>query len=86
MQARIIKIGNSMGVRIPSALIKQYDLKGAIEITPTEDGILIQPSIKPTREGWEQKIISANELQPHPETNADWNAVANAWDKEEWTW
>ena len=44
MEARIIQIGNSKGIRLPNALIKQYDLKGTIEITPTPEGILIQPS------------------------------------------
>ena len=62
MQSTLIQIGNSKGVRLPASLIKQYELKEAIEITPTAEGILIQPAQKrKAREGWEEQIDAVNE-------------------------
>jgi len=44
MQTRLVAIGNSYGIRLPKALIKQFDLdKGNIEIIAKKDGILITP-------------------------------------------
>jgi len=73
MQAKIIRIGNSQGIRLPAALIKQYELKEAIEIIPTPDGILIQPSkgIIPRSE-WEA-ILS--KMTPPAAENTDWDTT-----------
>lgn len=44
MQTRLVSIGNSLGVRLPKSLIKQFDLdKGDIELVVKKEGILIIP-------------------------------------------
>ena len=43
MRGKLVKIGNSQGVRIPKALIEQAGLTGEIEFTLLPDGILISP-------------------------------------------
>ena len=35
MRTRIVKIGNSQGIRIPKALLAQTDLHGEVEISAT---------------------------------------------------
>lgn len=86
MQAQLIKIGNSKGIRFPSVLIKQYDLKEAVEITPTPNGILIQPAQKKkAREGWAEQMKAATEKEGLDVPDADWLGIQNEFDEKEWT-
>jgi antitoxin MazE len=49
----LIKIGNSQGIRIPKAIIKQAHLENAsLEFEVTEQGLLLKPTQKKPREGW----------------------------------
>ncbi|MFN2458721.1 MAG: AbrB/MazE/SpoVT family DNA-binding domain-containing protein [Chitinophagaceae bacterium] len=44
MQIRLIPIGNSYGIRLPKALIKQFELdKSTLEIIIKDNGILLTP-------------------------------------------
>ena len=66
MEAKLIKIGNSFGIRIPKALIHQYSLSTPIEIDPTENGILIK-SKKKARAGWMEQLTVAIESGHQPD-------------------
>lgn len=49
----LIKIGNSQGVRIPKAIIKQAHLENIpLEFEVTAQGLLLKPVQKKPREGW----------------------------------
>lgn len=51
----LIKIGNSQGVRIPKAIIKQAHLENSpLEFEVTAQGLLLRPVQKKPREGWEE--------------------------------
>ena len=52
MKTRLVKIGNSQGVRIPKALLEQTGLRGEVTLEVADDSIVIRPVRKP-REGWE---------------------------------
>lgn len=53
----LTKIGNSQGVRIPKALIKQAHLENVkIDFEVVENGLLIKPINNPTRDIWEENI------------------------------
>ncbi len=53
----LTKIGNSQGVRIPKAIVKQAHLENAdIEFEVTKDGLLLKPTNKTPRSGWEEAI------------------------------
>ena len=87
MQSTLIQIGNSKGVRLPASLIKEYELKEAIEITPTPEGILIRPAKKrKAREGWEEQIQASIEKEGPIDYDQDFLAFGNEWDEKEWTW
>ncbi len=57
MQADIIKIGNSKGLRLSKAILKKYDIHEKVEIILKEDCIIIKPSMNP-REGWEEQFAN----------------------------
>ncbi len=56
MRAQIVAIGNSKGIRIPAALIRQYHIQDQVEIIPGKDEILIRPVTKKPREGWSEAL------------------------------
>jgi antitoxin MazE len=51
MKARIIRIGNSRGVRIPKSLLEESHLADEVRIEPRKNDIVIQPA---PRQGWEE--------------------------------
>jgi len=81
MKSELIPIGNSRGVRIPKALIDQSGLTRTVEITLRPEGLLISPARRP-RDGWAEAFAAAGRgdalLIP--------DAIANAWDMNEWQW
>ena len=52
MKTRIIRIGNSRGIRIPKALLEQTRLTQDVEIEAQADAIVIR-SARPPRADWE---------------------------------
>lgn len=61
MQTRLVKIGNSYGVRIPKSLIQQFKLdEGVIQILAREEDILILPAANfPPLSDWDKPFAKA---------------------------
>lgn len=56
---KIVKIGNSRGVRIPKKIIEQTHLEDVeLEILVQKDGLLLKP-VKKHRELWDKQIENA---------------------------
>src|SRR5215467_1755815 len=53
MRTRIIRIGNSQGIRIPKLYLQQTGLDEEVELDVQENGIVIR-SVSHPRQGWEQ--------------------------------
>ena len=55
MKINLITIGNSKGIRIPQAIIKQYNITESMEMVMMEEGIMLKPIEK---EGidWEKEF------------------------------
>ena len=51
MRAKIVRIGNSQGVRIPKPLLERSGLGEDVELEAEGDQIIIRPLRRP-REGW----------------------------------
>ena len=80
----LIRIGNSLGVRIPQAIIQQIGFKKNMNLVfkVTEDGLLIS-SEKQARDGWEQKFRSTEKRLKNPSLLGEFQ---NEFDKDEWEW
>jgi antitoxin MazE len=51
MKTRIVRIGNSQGVRVPKPLLEKVGLKGELEVSAEDGALVIRPAKRP-REGW----------------------------------
>lgn len=84
MRARVIKIGNSQGLRIPKPILEQTGIKDDVEIELENNRIIIRP-VQKAREGWDQafKKMARN---GDDEPLIDDEEIPHSWDDEEWRW
>ena len=81
MRARIVRIGNSQGVRLPKLLIEQAGLTEDVELR-AEAGQIVIAAPKTTRAGWAEAAAAAHAagedrlLGTHP----------TRFDEQEWEW
>ncbi len=61
VEAQIIKIGNSQGVRIPKLLLEQAHLSGAVQLIAESNQIIIR-SLRRPREGWAEQFAEMARL------------------------
>jgi antitoxin MazE len=75
MEARmttLIRIGNSLGVRIPKTIIEQAHLEDKeLKFKVTDDGLLIQP-VKKTRKGWKEQFDKALQFRASSNEEQEW--------------
>ncbi len=84
IKSRIIKIGNSQGIRIPKILLAQAKLGDEIEVEVQGDKLIVR-SVRSTRQGWDEQF--AEMARRGDDTLIDSEAVnINSWDKDEWEW
>ncbi len=51
MQADVIKIGNSRGIRLPATVLKQCGIGSRVELEVRHNHIVIKP-VRTARQGW----------------------------------
>lgn len=84
MKARIVRVGNSHGVRIPKPLLEEVGLSGEVELEVKEEGLLLRPGRRP-REGWDTAFHAMAERGDDALLDAE--AVSTSgWDEDEWLW
>ena len=81
---RLIKIGNSQGVRIPKLLVEQVGLKGEVEIEVQPGQIVLRPGRSP-RAGWDEFYRTMAEVGDDRLLDAEM-LPATSWEAEEWEW
>jgi len=80
--ARIVRIGNSRGIRVPKALLEQAQLPDEVELQ-AEPGRLIVRAARRTRAGWAEAATQMHERGDDRPLDL---AAANRFDAEEWEW
>lgn len=84
LRTRIIKIGNSQGVRIPRTLLDQAQLPEDVEIEATAQQIVIRPALR-VRHGWEEQFQRMAAMGDDVLLDGS-PATLSLWDDEEWEW
>ncbi len=84
MKTRIVKIGNSRGIRIPKVLLEQSSVGEEVELKVQNGQIVIRSAIHP-RQGWEEAFQSMAE---HDDDKLLYEDVTGQtrWDEDEWQW
>jgi antitoxin MazE len=84
IKTRIIKIGNSQGIRIPKLLLDQLGLGPEVEIVIEQNHLVIRPLQHP-RQGWEEQFRAMAAAGDDQLLDGD-TAALSSWDDEEWEW
>ena len=84
MRTRIIKIGNSQGVRIPKLLLEQSRLHDEIEMETQGNQIILRSATAP-RQGWEEAFQAMAQQGDDRLLDGDLMEPSR-WDREEWQW
>ena len=82
MKTRLVRIGNSRGVRLPKPLITEAGLPEEVELRVRDGAIVIAPARGP-RAGWEE---AAQQLRQRDEDRLLEPATRTHFDEQEWKW
>lgn len=82
MKTRLVRIGNSRGVRIPKPLLDQVGLEDEVELRVVENGIVIESARAP-RAAWAE---AARLLHQRGEDGLLDAPTPTRFDKTEWKW
>jgi len=84
MKTRIVRIGNSQGVRIPKPLIEQSGLTEEVVILVEGNTLVIKPASRP-RDNWEAAFESMA-LADDDRLLDQESLKLSSWDDEDWEW
>lgn len=81
MKTKLVRIGNSRGIRLPKPLIEQAGLTDEVELEVRDGTIVIAASVR-VRSGW---VTAAKELRAREGDPLD-EPAATRFDEQEWEW
>lgn len=84
LRARLVKIGNSQGIRIPKTLIEQVGLGDEVELEVQDTQLVIRPASHP-RAAWDAAFREMAERGDDHLLDVE-DLRATEWDKTEWQW
>ncbi|MGH8770209.1 MAG: AbrB/MazE/SpoVT family DNA-binding domain-containing protein [Burkholderiales bacterium] len=84
MKTRIVKIGNSQGIRIPKLLLERSNLAAEVELESADDRIIIRSARQP-RQDWESAFRAMADSGEDEMLDKDLLAKTQ-WDEDEWRW
>ena len=86
MKVKIVKIGNSRGIRIPKVLLRQTGIDEEVNLEVEDNQIILQPIKKSVRNGWHILFRKMAELDDDHLLNKEHLTNQTAFDQDEWEW
>jgi antitoxin MazE len=83
IRTRIVKIGNSQGIRIPKLLLEQSGIHTEVEIEVQGDHLTIRTASR-LRTGWDEAFASMS--KQHDDLVLLDEVNITDWDQVEWEW
>ena len=82
MKARLVRIGNSRGVRLPKPLIEQAGLTDEVELR-VRDGAIVIAAVSGVRVGW---ATAARQMREREDDRLLDAPLPTKFDDEDWAW
>lgn len=83
MRARIVRIGNSQGVRIPKPLLAESGIGEEVELEVQDGAIVVRAAGRP-RAGWADAFRRMAERGD--DRLLDPAVIGSGWDERDWEW
>lgn len=80
---KVVRIGNSQGIRIPKTLLEQANLGEEVELIVQENQLIVRALTRP-RAGWASAFARMAEQGDDAPVGGEWPTPA--WDEDEWEW
>jgi len=84
IKSRVIRIGNSQGIRIPKPLMEQAGLSDEVELEAQDGQLIVRPARK-VREGWEESF-RLMALNGDDQLLDEEVLTLTEWEEKEWQW
>lgn len=84
MRAKVVRVGNSRGIRLPASIIEQYQIEDAVELEPHEDHLVIR-AVREPRAGWDEAFRRMAELGDDELLDQE-VLTETKWERTEWEW
>lgn len=84
MKTKIVRIGNSQGIRIPKSLLHQCHLAGPVEVDVQGNQLVVRSASRP-RSGWDEAFRAMHQTGDDQLLDRERTSPA-AWDRDEWQW
>lgn len=84
IKTKIVKIGNSQGIRIPKPILEQLGLTEDVELEILSDQLIVR-SAHPPRHGWETRFQAMAEAGDDRLLDGE-VVILTDWDQREWEW
>ncbi len=84
VKTRIVRIGNSHGIRIPKPLLEQVGLAGEVELEVQDNHLVVRAAHRP-RQGWVDQFQAMAEQDDDRLLDAEAPSLTQ-WDEDEWEW
>ena len=81
-KTRIVRIGNSQGIRVPRALLEQADLPEEVELQAQPGRLIVRAAHRP-RAGWAE---AARTMRERGEDALLDESTPTRFERDEWTW
>jgi antitoxin MazE len=84
MKSKLVRIGNSRGVRLPKTVLEQCGFEDIVELDVQDNRVVIRPANE-SRSGWDEAFAKMAEHGDDKllDTDAD---LRTDWDETEWRW
>ncbi len=79
LEAKLTRIGNSRGIRLPAEMIRKHHLDHGILLEEREGEIVLRAKVTSKKLSWEE---TARQMAASDEDWSDWQAPAEGWDVE----
>ena len=84
IKVKIIRIGNSKGIRLSKSLIEQYNMKDEVLLEAKKDSIVIRP-VENSRADW-GKSFKEMALRGDDVLLDKGTELVSEWEESEWQW
>jgi antitoxin MazE len=82
VRSKVVKIGNSRGIRIPRTMLEQAGLTDQVEMTVEGNRLIVRSAHRP-RAGWKASFAEMAERDDDQMLD---NSLPTQWDENEWIW
>ena len=85
MKTKVIKIGNSRGIRLPKVILQQVGINDEVNLEVDRDRIILEP-IHHRRNGWQEAFLKMASNSDDQLLDGEDTISQSSWDDDEWIW